>query len=364
MSYRLLSCVWELTLKCNLACTHCGSSAGSKRESELSLEECLSIAEGLINLKCRSVTLLGGEIFYYKGWEEIARKLTDGGVLVNFVTNGFSLSSEDIENIRYSKINNVAVSVDGTKEVHNSIRNNKRSFERLTKTISRLTEENIPVSVISTITNKGLPDLENLYQYLVNCKVTDWQIQLVHPMGNATGHKNEVLISPGSILFLTEFIRKKRLEQNIRIYAGDNIGYYDENEMYLRNEPGKFCIWDGCKAGISVIGIDSDGDVKGCQSLYSKKFVEGNLRNESLESIWNKPENFSYNRKFKTEYLDGNCKACDKGLICKGGCRASNYFINGDLFNNYYCNHNKKILAFPQKQENLIEGLVCSSHIN
>jgi radical SAM protein with 4Fe4S-binding SPASM domain len=170
-------------------------------------------------------------------------------------------------------------------------------------------------------------------------------------MGNATGHKNEVLISPDDILTITEFIRKKRLEQNMRIFAGDNIGYYDENEMYLRNEPGKLCFWNGCNAGISAIGIDSDGDVKGCQSLYSKKFVEGNLRNESIESIWNNPDNFSYNRKFKTEYLNGNCEACDKGLICKGGCRASNYFITGDLFSNYYCNHNKEIPAFAQGGE-------------
>jgi radical SAM protein with 4Fe4S-binding SPASM domain len=340
MSYQLLSCVWELTLKCNLACTHCGSSAGIKRESELSLGECMTIADGLINLGCRLVTLLGGEIFYYPGWEKIARKLSDGGVLVNFVTNGFSLGPDDIEKIKYSKIVNVAVSVDGTKEIHDSIRNNKKSFERLTDTITRLIDENIPVSVISTITNRGLHDLENLYQYLVDRKVTDWQIQLVHPMGNATGHKNEVMISPGSIIDLTDFIRKKRLEQNIRIFAGDNIGYFDENELYLRNVPGKLCIWDGCKAGISVIGIDSDGDVKGCQSLYSKKFVEGNLRNERLESIWNNPDKFSYNRKFDVVDLNGKCKACDKGSICKGGCRASNYFINGDFYNNYYCNYN------------------------
>ena len=155
MGYQLLSCVWELTLKCNLACTHCGSSAGYKRESELSPEECLRVAGELINLKCRSVTLIGCEIFYYRGWEKIARKLTDGGVLVNFVTNGFSIQPEDIENIKYAKITNVAVSVDGTKEIHDTIRNNKKSFDRLTSTIIRLKEADIPVSVISTITGKG-----------------------------------------------------------------------------------------------------------------------------------------------------------------------------------------------------------------
>jgi radical SAM protein with 4Fe4S-binding SPASM domain len=352
MSYRLLSCVWELTLKCNLACTHCGSSAGRKRESELTLTECIGVAGGLINLKCKSVTLLGGEVFYYQGWEKIARKLSDGGVLVNLVTNGFSLSSEDVRKIKDAGITNVAVSVDGTKEVHDSIRNNTRSFERLTKTIKHLKAENIPVSVISTLTQQGLSDIENLYQYLVDCQVNDWQIQLVHPMGNASGHNDELLISPDKVLYLTGFIREKRLEQNIRIYAGDNIGYFDENEMYLRNAPGNLSLWDGCKAGISIIGIDSDGDVKGCQSLYLKKFVEGNLRYQGIESIWNNPDNFSYNRKFNVDCLNGNCKACEKGLICKGGCRASNYFINGNFFNNYYCNYNRKTSIFSGEHDN------------
>jgi len=341
MNYQLITCVWELTLKCNLKCSHCGSSAGTRRESELTLEEGLRVADELIHLRCKTVTLLGGEIYYYDGWEKIARKLSDGGVLVNFVTNGYSLSPEDLKNIRYSGVVNVAVSVDGTGEIHNKVRNNRRSFDRLTNTIIRLKEENIPVTVISTITNQAISDLENIYQYLVRCRVTDWQIQLVHPMGYAMSHESEIIVPSDRTFFITEFIKKKRLERKMRIYAGDNIGYYDENEMYLRNAPGTFCVWDGCQAGISVMGIDSDGDVKGCESLYSKKFAEGNLRKESLISIWNNPDNFSYNRKFQVEYLDGNCKDCDKGAICRGGCRASNYFINGNLYDNYYCRYNK-----------------------
>ena len=81
----------------------------------------------------------------------------------------------------------------------------------------------------------------------------------------------------------------------MRLYAGDDIGYYDENEMYLRNRPGTISSWRGCQAGLRVVGIDSVGNVKGCESLYSDEFIEGNLREESLRDIWCKEGNFAYN---------------------------------------------------------------------
>ena len=47
----------------------------------------------------------------------------------------------------------------------------------------------------------------------------------------------------------------------------------------------------GCQAGLKVVGIDRVGNVKGCESQYSDTFIEGNLRKELLEDIWNKEGN-------------------------------------------------------------------------
>ena len=92
-------------------------------------------------------------------------------------------------------------------------------------------------------------------------------------------------------------------------------------------------------AGINSLFIDSIGNVKGCGALYDDKFIEGNLRHESLSDIWENKDNFTYNRKFKTEILTGKCKDCDLGSLCKGGCRASNYFANDSLYENAFCAH-------------------------
>jgi MoaA/NifB/PqqE/SkfB family radical SAM enzyme len=39
--------VWELTLRCDLACDHCGSRAGKARPDELSTDEALDVVRQL-----------------------------------------------------------------------------------------------------------------------------------------------------------------------------------------------------------------------------------------------------------------------------------------------------------------------------
>ena len=124
-------CVWELTLKCNMKCKHCGSVAGKARENELTVDECLNVAEQLVDLGCKQVTFIGGEVFLYKGWEKIARKLSESGIYVNLITNGLLLGDEQIAQIKYAKLTNVGISLDGMEDNHNTMRNVNISFEKV-----------------------------------------------------------------------------------------------------------------------------------------------------------------------------------------------------------------------------------------
>jgi radical SAM protein with 4Fe4S-binding SPASM domain len=329
-------CVWELTLKCNMKCKHCGSMAGKARENELTVDECLDVAKQLVDLQCKQVTFIGGEIFLYNGWEKIARKLSDSGVDVNIIINGFLLGDEQIAQIKYARLVNVGISLDGMEYNHNNIRNVGNSFEKVMKAFELLNREEIPLAVVTSLVNSNFKDLRPMYDLLTEKNVKIWQIQIVTPMGNMAD-KKDLLLDPAKVPLITKFIREKRNEQKIRIYAGDDVGYFDENELYLRNQPGTICAWSGCQAGLRVIGIDSVGNVKGCESLYSNEFIEENLRNESLSEIWSKEGNFAYNRNFDINMLTGSCKNCDKGAICRGGCRGACYFTTDSKFENPYC---------------------------
>lgn len=71
------------------------------------------------------------------------------------------------------------------------------------------------------------------------------------------------------------------------IGIADNIGYYTESEGYLRENISGKGVFTGCRAGLTSIGIDSVGNVRGCEFIYDEAFIEGNLRERSLSDIWN-----------------------------------------------------------------------------
>ena len=47
---RPIYAVWETTLRCDLACHHCGSRAGRERPDELSTAECLDLVKQMADL--------------------------------------------------------------------------------------------------------------------------------------------------------------------------------------------------------------------------------------------------------------------------------------------------------------------------
>jgi radical SAM protein with 4Fe4S-binding SPASM domain len=96
--------------------------------------------------------------------------------------------------------------------------------------------------------------------------------------------------------------------------------------------------WMGCQAGVSVLGIQSNGGVKGCLSL-SDDYIEGNIKDNSLLEIWNAPDTFNYNRNFKPEYLKGKCIDCRYSKKCKGGCMGVSIAETGKPHSDPYCFH-------------------------
>lgn len=328
MGYTLKSCVWEITLACCFSCRYCGSRGGKAREQELCTEECLSVAAQLAALGCERVSLIGGEVFLRPDWPQIVRALTDRGIRVSVITNGFLFTDDLIGQIWETGVEAVALSIDGPKKIHDRYRQ-EGSFDRARRALMTLAQKEIPVAVITTVNRENAGYLETFYEDIRRWPIYAWQIQACSPMGNAAASGIDYRFDPRKVL---DFVGSHAPDAPFRLGVADNIGYYTEGEGMLRGNLSGQAFFTGCRAGLSAIGIDSVGNVRGCESMYDDCFIEGNVRSTSLRQIWEDPGHFRYNRDFTPALLTGPCVACPHGTYCAGGCRSYNYFVHHKLY--------------------------------
>jgi len=332
--------VWELTLRCNMNCAHCGSTAGHAREQELNHDEALDLCRQLGEMGCEILTLLGGEPFMREDWDDLALCLGTHGVRVNAISNGYAMDQSLADRIKKAHLTNVAISVDGLKKTHEKIRRKPDCYQRALDALDILQKNGISTAVVTTICRDNLRELDGLYETILQQRAEIWQIQIGVPRGRLCEH-SDYIIQPENLPELERFVLKVRQEGRLRLDIADNIGYFGRSEEVLRAGPtARLPFWTGCYAGIQAMGIDANGDIKGCLSMPSlPEFIEGNVRTEPLKTIWERPGAFSYNRDFRADMLEGDCAGCEYGPICRGGCKSTAYCFTGSFFNNPYCFH-------------------------
>ncbi len=329
---------WETTLACNMRCRHCGSTAGPARSNELDTVEALSLCRQIVDLGVPRVCLTGGETLMRRDWRRIVDTLIEGGVEVGLLTNGWTLVGRTLEALKeYAGLPlYLSISLDGTPAVHDHIRQLPGSFERATTGAAELKAAGMPVAVITTINHANVDTLPKLREFIFGeLKPYCWQLQTANMFGRAVEFGADCRISQveyaRAVCFTVE-TRREAEGTGIAIYAGDCMGYLSSLEPQLRDVP-----WPGCQAGLEIIGIQSNGDIKGCLSIIDDRFVEGNALRDGIAAVWNKRGAFSYNRNFRAEWLHGTGKACPVGEQCRGGCTAAAVSSKGDPHDAPYC---------------------------
>ncbi len=351
MKYQPITCVWEVTMGCNMRCGHCGSSCAEPLKDELSTEEALSLCDQIAELGLRWVTLSGGEPLTRKDIPLLVKRLSEKGVAVNIITNGWLLERSLAEALKENGISTVAISIDGTPEIHDMIRR-KGAFEHARNAFLTMKELGIRTGAVTTITKQNIHILKDLKEELISMGVQTWQIQLGLPMGNLKERPDWVL-EPEQVKDIIDFSYDTAKEGRIGIFPADCIGYYTKKELEIKKisyKSNMVSVWDGCNAGVRGFGILQNGDILGCTSIRSKEYIEGNIRDRSLREIWEDENSFTWRRKMNKNQLLGACKTCIYGEKCLGGCPNTRLTMNGDIYSeNQYCAYHLTLKKMEDK---------------
>jgi len=357
-AHRPVYVVWELTLRCDQPCTHCGSRAGDARRDEWRTDEAVRFAAELGAMGAREVVLIGGEAYLHPGFLDVVRALREAGVRPSMTTGARGITPESAQAMVDAGLRTVSVSVDGLGPTHDLMRASKGSFAQAMQAMAWLRAAGVEQLSANTNVNRlNRNELEPLYEVLRDQGVRAWQVQLTTPLGRAADRASLVL-QPWDLLDVVPRIaalKDRGFDEGVLIVPGNNLGYYGPEEALLRSlRRDQGDRWMGCQAGRFVMGVESQGDLKGCPSLQSSHYVHGNVRHQSLQTLWTAPGAMDRTRARTVDDLWGFCKACPFASACLGGCTFTAHAILGRPGNNPYCHYRARAFAAQGLRERLV----------
>ena len=354
--YRPIYAVWEVTLKCDLACRHCGSRAGRTRPDELSTEECLDLVRQMAALGVLEVTVIGGEAYLRDDWLEIVRAIRAAGMQCTMTTGGRGMTPERARAAAAAGLQSVSVSIDGNEATHDRLRGVAGSYRAALDAAANLRAAGVRVSVNTQINKLSMVELPDILETVIAIGGHAWQIQLTVAMGRAADAP-ELLLQPEDLLELFPLLaRLKRRcdEARVVLWPGNNIGYFGPYESVLRAALPRGHM-SSCGAGCSTLGIEADGAIKGCPSLQTVPWTGGNIRDASLQDVWERSAPLRYNRDRTVDDLWGYCRTCYYADVCRAGCTWTGFSLFGKPGNNPLCHHRALEMRRQGKRERLVQ---------
>ncbi len=338
--WRPIYAVWEITLRCDLACRHCGSRAGRERPDELSTDEALDLVRQMAALGTKEVTIIGGEAYLRDDWTRIAQEIRARGMDCTMTTGGRGLTYEKAVAARDAGIRSVSVSVDGLEATHDALRGVQGSFRAAFEAMANLKRAGVGFSANSQFGRRSVREMPEVFDLLSAAGIHSWQTQITVAMGRAADEP-KLLLEPFQMLEVMAMLARLKPvadARRVRIWPGNNIGYFGPYETLLRGTLPRGHM-ASCGAGRSTLGIEADGTIKGCPSLPTTEYAGGNIRDTTLEAIWERSAPLRFTRDRTVEDLWGHCRDCYYNDTCRAGCSWTTHVLLGRPGNNPYCHH-------------------------
>lgn len=159
--YAPFQLTFSLTNRCNLRCAYCYADYPQRPQKDLSLQDVLTIIDGMAKLGTRRVNLVGGEPLIRKDIGDIIAHITENlGLECAMTTNGYFVPRK-IEHVR--KLHLLCVSLDGRRENHDATRG-PGSYDKAMEALRLAIDEGVAVQAACVLNKHNLADIEYLLE--------------------------------------------------------------------------------------------------------------------------------------------------------------------------------------------------------
>ncbi len=322
---------------CNLSCKYCFAGKGKyKGKAEYMSEEvALKAVDFLIansgNRKILEMDFFGGEPLLNL---DVVKKTVDYAkkqgakhgktFLFTLTTNGVLLDDQTVDYLN-REMENVVLSVDGRKEIHDGVRqtiNGKGSYEVIIDNIRKFVQKrgDKHYYVRGTFTNKNI-DFANDVVALADMGLDQISLEPV-----VLDKKAELYIGEELLPSIREeyrrlaniYLERKKNGQKLFNFFHFNIDL--EGGVCLKKRVS------ACGAGNEYFSVTPSGEIFPCHQFASyPQYKMGNVFDGKLDD--------AIRGIFRSAnlYTKEKCKDCFAKYHCSGGCAANNIIFNGDI---------------------------------
>ena len=320
---------------CNFRCRYCFADEGayhSERES-MNEETAKAAVDFLIKnsgkRKVLEMDFFGGEplmnLSVIKSTVAYAKEQGEkyGKKFLFTTTTNALLLNDDVIEFFNKEMENVVLSIDGRKEVHDAIRksiNGKGTFDLIIDKIKRFVSMRGDKSyyVRGTFTAKNLDFAKDVI-FLANEGFDSISMEPV------VTDIDDLQIKEEHLSRINEEY-ENLCDEYLKAYAeGKGFNFFHFN-IDLEGGPCLSKRVSACGAGNEYFSVLPNGDLYPCHQFASdKEFYLGN--------VWDGIVHPEIRETFKNACLftREECEDCFAKFICSGGCNANNYHFNGDI---------------------------------
>ncbi len=262
--------IWEITHNCNYGCSYCIFSCNKKRiDGELTTEECFHVIDELVNNGFKHLKITGGEPFIRKDIVEIL-EYASKNLIVDISTNASLLTEKIIEKLNNINLKMIHVSLDGSKEEHESVRG-KFTYERTIKGLELLKKSKNNIRIGSVIHANNENNLESLINDSIRLNANEIIFSIMEPVAG----QSKKFIKTISNDNLIKTIDKLKVKYQDNIIINYNFG---KQPNFVKK----------CPAGDKFLYINNMGYVSPCPWVYENNkncISQKSLRDNRLKDV-------------------------------------------------------------------------------
>lgn len=286
----------HLTRRCNLHCVYCYFKAGeSSIYEELTSNEMFDIINEFSKLNLRRVIFTGGEPLLRNDVFELARhiKKVNDKVVLGITTNGILINQTNAKEI-VQLFDEIRISIDGPELINDSLRG-EGSFNKVIRAFECIINAGGNPSAFITVTTANFMHLKSFLNFLLDRGINKLHISPLKEVGRAENSNMSLDIN---------FVKNLMDE-----FWFERFGLH----LISRNNESFNC-------GVGrFISIHPDGSVFPCHVLAFPEFCIGNLKQESLSSIYYNSTLMKKLRNLHSSEIS-QCAECFKGLPSQNSC--------------------------------------------